>query len=418
MKTHRKRTLRFLTLVIVVLSLTFVSTRLKADTGTCGGATITLPFADVAAGNIFFCSIAEAFFSGLTNGTSATTYSPDDPVSRQQMAAFTTRTLDQSLKRGHPRAALGEWWTNTAQDRHFTITPRNPRFVACDGRTLWVSNTESNSVSRVDIRTGTLICTLAGVPSPQQIVIVSGQVFVASSQSPGRFYSTSIDVTTNTSMGIEGNVLGANPSSITYDGANMWTANFGTGPGTGSVSRAAIPNLGTTTFTSGFSQPLGILFDGANLWVTDAGDNTLKRVDINNGSVLQTIPLSGLIGNPIFDGTNLWVPCAGIAQLGVPDKVFVVRGVGGLAGTVLAELTGNGLNGPTQAAFDGERICVTNTAALTVSLWKATDLSPIVSVNLCSACSGVHPRGVCSDGIHFFVGMCDQSSSTGWISSL
>jgi len=80
--------------------VTFVSTRLEADTGTCGGATITLPFTDVAASNIFFCSIAEAFFSGLTNGTSATTYSPDDPVSRQQMAAFTTRTLDQSLKRG------------------------------------------------------------------------------------------------------------------------------------------------------------------------------------------------------------------------------------------------------------------------------------------------------------------------------
>ncbi len=46
-----------------------------ADTGTCGGAMVTLPFTDVA-GNIFFCQIAEAYFSGLTNGTTPTTYSP------------------------------------------------------------------------------------------------------------------------------------------------------------------------------------------------------------------------------------------------------------------------------------------------------------------------------------------------------
>ena len=52
------------------------SDRTRADTGMCGGASITLPFTDVPSSNIFFCSIAEAFFAGLTNGTGATTYSP------------------------------------------------------------------------------------------------------------------------------------------------------------------------------------------------------------------------------------------------------------------------------------------------------------------------------------------------------
>ena len=58
-------------LVIIVATL---SAELKADTGSCGDASITLPFLDVPSGNIFFCSIAEALFSGLTNGTSATTW--------------------------------------------------------------------------------------------------------------------------------------------------------------------------------------------------------------------------------------------------------------------------------------------------------------------------------------------------------
>lgn len=58
-----------------------------------------LPFTDL--GSTAFCAqIAEAYFTGLSNGTSATTYSPSANVPREQMAAFVTRTLDQSLLRG------------------------------------------------------------------------------------------------------------------------------------------------------------------------------------------------------------------------------------------------------------------------------------------------------------------------------
>jgi hypothetical protein len=44
---------------------------------------------------------------------------------------------------------------------------------------------------------------------------------------------------------------------------------------------------------------------------------------------------------------------------------------------VLAKLTANGLNSPSQAAFDGERILVTNIFGDSVSLWRATDLAPL-----------------------------------------
>src|SRR6516164_9990596 len=102
----RSAMILFLTMIVVLLS----SSRLPADTGMCGGAMTTVPFTDVM-GNLFFCQIAEAFFSGLTNGTSATTYSPSDNVPRDQMAAFTTRTQDSALRRGSRRAALGQWAT-------------------------------------------------------------------------------------------------------------------------------------------------------------------------------------------------------------------------------------------------------------------------------------------------------------------
>jgi len=401
--------LRIALLIMLMLTLTIVSTQLRADTGSCGGQVVTLPFTDVM-GNFFFCQIAAAYFSGLTNGTTATTYTPGASVPREQMAAFVTRTLDQSLKRGHTRAALGQWSTNRSTTfRYNTFTGYHPQFLACDGLTVWVSNTEANNVSRVDIKTGTVICTISGIPSPEQIVTVTGSVFVASAQSPGKIYFGHIDVTTNATFEGFGNT-GSSPIGMTYDGQNLWTANLGGGSGgLGSISRVSLDPIQSSTFTTGFSLPIGILFDGANLWVTDIGDISLKRVDTSTGAVLQTIALSGTPNHPVFDGTNLWIPSG--------DRVFVVRGAGGLTGTVpigtvLAQLTGNGLNGASWAAFDGERICVTSSGAQSVSLWKATDLSPITSVNPFGA---YESRGVCSDGLNFFVGMRDTMSGGGLI---
>jgi hypothetical protein len=62
MKIHPGFANRIVLLVTVVVSLALLSSRLQADTGMCGGASITLPFTDVAADNISFCSIAEASF--------------------------------------------------------------------------------------------------------------------------------------------------------------------------------------------------------------------------------------------------------------------------------------------------------------------------------------------------------------------
>src|SRR5262245_19484464 len=89
--------------------------RLSADvTATCGtppnSRPTSLPFNDAAASG-FFCQIAAAYLAGLANGTGPTTYNPGGMVPREQMAAFVTRTLDQSLRRGSRRAALDQWWT-------------------------------------------------------------------------------------------------------------------------------------------------------------------------------------------------------------------------------------------------------------------------------------------------------------------
>src|SRR5262245_58854308 len=72
--------------------------------GTCG------PFTDVAA-DAFCPFVLEVFYLGITTGTTPTTYDPAGNVSRLQMAAFLSRTVDGTLKRGSRRAALGQFWT-------------------------------------------------------------------------------------------------------------------------------------------------------------------------------------------------------------------------------------------------------------------------------------------------------------------
>src|SRR6185295_15318783 len=111
MKLNNHSTFRAALMIALMLIITIASRSLRADTGTCGLGMTTLPFTDVPSSNIFFCSIASAYFTGLTNGTTGTTYSPSANVPREQMAAFVSRTLDQSLKRGSRRAALKQFWT-------------------------------------------------------------------------------------------------------------------------------------------------------------------------------------------------------------------------------------------------------------------------------------------------------------------
>src|SRR5205085_10257131 len=108
-KFNRSIFVRSFVMISLITSLSILSTRLQADTGNCGGVTITLPFNDVMA-SPFFCQNAAAYYSGLTNGTTATTYSPTAVVNREQMAAFISRTMDQSLKRGSDRAVAKKWF--------------------------------------------------------------------------------------------------------------------------------------------------------------------------------------------------------------------------------------------------------------------------------------------------------------------
>lgn len=383
--------------VCLMAALSMISSRLNADTGTCGGQMITLPFDDVSEANVFFCSIAEAFFTGLTNGTGPTTYSPGSPVLREQMAAFVTRTLDQSLRRGSRRAALDQFWTI---DTNFEVVQAGVTAIErcmllkSDGADLWIAKDLASGVQRVRASDGKDLGEWSGATQASAVLIANGVVYITGKTNPGKLYKL-LPYNNPSAVTTLSSALGVNPVGIAYDGTRIWTANMGSMVSSGSIS-IYDPRLGgaPTNIFTGFVQPVGILFDGTNIWVTDQGDNSLKMMN-SDGSIAQTISVGILPQYPVFDGTNIWVPNNG------SNDVTVIRAS---TGNVVATLTDNGLNGPVAGAFDGQRILITNQTGLSVSFWKAADLSPIGTVG--NITIGV-PFGACSDGVNFWVSCND-----------
>jgi hypothetical protein len=390
---NRSIFIRLFVLISLIACLTGLSTRLQADTGNCGGVTITLPFNDVMA-SPFFCQIAAAYFSGLTNGTGdGTTYSPTQAVTREQMAAFISRTMDQSLKRGSQRAVAKKWWTpQDANSLTLTTVGSGPILTAFDGTDVWVAHLASNNVMRVRPSDGKVLDTWTGANSAVGVLAAMGKIFVTGqggTGNPGRLYMIDPAQPAGTVTTLTSN-LGEAPEGIAFDGSRIWTANAG-----GSVSIISLNPTTVTTVTTGFNALGGALFDGANIWV--AALNGLHKLN-SDGSIAQTITGPGR-QYPVFDGINIWAP----NQSANTMTVVRVKDASGNPLTnafVLATLTGNGLTSPVSAAFDGERILVTNLTGNSVSLWKAADLTPLGSF---PTGPSTVPIGACSDGLNFWI---------------
>jgi hypothetical protein len=145
----------------------------SAVLGVCG------LFTDVAADS--FCPfVLEIFTLGITTGTTPTTYDPTTNVSRLQMAAFLSRSVDGVLKRGGRRAALRQFSTPQVGDfLGLTTVGSSPFSVECDGADVWVGlGGGGGTVSRVRASDGKLLETWTGAGGVNFILVALGRVFV------------------------------------------------------------------------------------------------------------------------------------------------------------------------------------------------------------------------------------------------
>jgi hypothetical protein len=352
------------------------------------------PFTDVTPG---FCPfILELYYLGITAGTSATTFSPDDPLTRGQGAVFIAKGLNQALVRSSRRAALGQWWTTTPSwGSAVTTVGVTPLFIVCDGQDVWTANFTDSSVSRVRAGDGKLLETWTGAEGAFGVLAAMGRVFVTGTTQEkslaGRLYVLDPSQPAG-AVTLAADPLPGSARAIAFDGANLWLANAPNFSDSGSltiVHTGATYPWATDTIAANVGDPIGILYDGQNIWFADSASVSLKKVD-PVGAVIQEVPLATGPDYLVFDGANIWVDS-------VAGTLTVVSAA---TGSILATLSGNGLGHPGGIAFDGSRILVAESDG-GVSLWRAADFSPMGYFP--AAGPGASPFGAASDGINFWV---------------
>src|SRR5499433_1681286 len=164
--------------LVPTLFTVLLSAGASALLGVCG------PFTDVSDPN--FCPfVLEIFFLGITTGTTPTTYDPGGNVTRLQMAAFLSRSVDGVLKRGSRRAALNRFWTPQHETLLETTTVGDgPNGPASDGLDVWVPGF-SGTVSRVRSSDGRLLETWTGATLAVAALSAAGKIFVIGHGAPG-----------------------------------------------------------------------------------------------------------------------------------------------------------------------------------------------------------------------------------------
>lgn len=271
------------------------------------------------------------------------------------------------------------------RDNNFRIATTaagSPTGIAADGADLWVvGGGNPGTITRVRASDGAVVATWTGALNATDILAFSGRIYATSID---KLYS--LDPTQN--GGQVQTVASSLPigHSLAFDGQFLWRVegqNVGIFDGTGRINQ--IGSFGTV---------LGMVFDGTSLWLVtstglckhNAGDDVVawNCSPVTGGFASASV-------NPIFDGINLVIPDRDA------NKIVIVRPS---TTTVVGTITGNGLDKPGYAAFDGERIAFSNAFANTVSIFRASDFSPLGVVNLGGG--GVQYQ-IASDGLHFFV---------------
>ncbi|HSW85885.1 MAG TPA: YncE family protein [Rhabdochlamydiaceae bacterium] len=239
---------------------------------------------------------------------------------------------------------------NTVETTIFDISFNEPYTVTINasGTKAYVTNSNSTTVTIIDIATNTVIGTIGGFDGPSGLVIShdGNFAYVNNYGGPGGVGSgngTTVRVVNLLSNTIVGPpiTVGLAPASlaITPDGAFVYVINYVDGnPGTGTISVIQTSNNTVVDTIGGFSGPFAIAItpNGRYAYVTNFGSNnfspvgnTVSVVDLQSNTVIATITVgtqpSGIAITP--DGSLAYVSIYNTLYVG-PDFNGLTAGPG------------------------------------------------------------------------------------------
>ncbi len=263
-----------------------------------------------------------------------------------------------------------------------------PHDVTTDGEYLYVADTFSHTIRKIDIATRE-VTTLAGAP--------------------GQGGSTD---------GIGAAARVREPFGITTDGTNLYVVDrwYGT------IRKVVIATREVTTQVGGFWSPVSVTTDGTNLYVADTSNQQICKVVIATREVTTFAVSAGGINfryprGITTDGTNLYVVDTDnhrICKIEIATKQSTtLAGTTGVSGSADGTGTAAQFNTPWGITTDGTNLYVgewvNNTVRkIVIATGEVTTLAGSAGVagytdNTGAAASFSKPFGVTTDGTSLFV---------------
>ncbi len=202
------------------------------------------------------------------------------------------------------KVALLKWWQATQANNRFPAGS-TPHGICFTGAHIWVTNSNSNTVTAVDASSGQYITTISVGQDPQGICCDGSSIWVANGNSNN---VTKIRLTDGAVLGTYS--AGASPTGICFDGSSIWVSNRSSD----SVTKLNANNGAVLGTYSVGDNPSGICFDGSSIWVSNNSSDTVTKLNANNGAVLGTYSVDNAPTGICFDGSSIWVANYGSAS--------------------------------------------------------------------------------------------------------
>ncbi len=296
------------------------------------------------------------------------------------------------------QVALLKWFP--AYQSPATFPVGTPAGVAFDGASIWVTNSDSNTVTKLRASDGAVLGTFSAGSNPIGMAFDGANIWVANN---GSNTVTKLRASDGVCVGTCTFSVGNYPTSgVAFDGANIWVTAY-RGNNVTKLRASDGACVGTCTFSVG-TGPEGAAFDGANIWVTNFNSNNVTKLRASDGACVGTCTFS-VGGNPMgvaFDGANIWV-----ANFGGTTVTKLRASDGACVGTCTFTV---GLY-PFGIAFDGANIWVANWGGNTVTKLRASDGA---CAGTCTFGVGAYPAAVAFDGANIWV----ANSGSGTVSKL
>jgi len=201
--------------------------------------------------------------------------------------------------------------------------------------------------------------------------------------------TTATSPTTTTTPG-KGTPRGSN--GFCYDGTYVWIANRG-------IDNVMKLNVSDGSILETYpvgKKPRRTCFDGTNIWVTNSGDNTVTKLRASDGQYVGVYKVGDEPGPICFDGTNIWVG---------NNTSNTIMKLNPSNGSIIA--TYEGFHAPGALCFDKNNIWAANFGSNTVVKIRPSDGAVVSTYTVGNA-----PSGICFDGTNIWVVNSKSNSLT------